>query len=264
MAGECVLRLSSLRANPIWLACADFPAARRTRLPAAALLASATLALSGCSVITSRLPSFSSVDPGTGTSASKRVAGLYDTIPRGGGRYKVGDPYQVSGRWYVPREEPDYDRVGVASWYGEDFHGRYTANGEVYDMRALTAAHQTLPMPSYAYVTNLNNGRTILVRINDRGPFVNDRIIDLSQASAHALGYRQHGLAKVRVRYAGPAPLNGDDARERAYLAGLDGGPRRPEPAQRQSSLWGLGSPQQAAPAAGWSPLDYRSARPLR
>ncbi len=139
-------------------------------------------------------------------------------IPKGGGIYKVGAPYQIAGRWYMPREEPTYDRTGIASWYGDDFHGRKTANGEIYDMRALSAAHPTLPLPSYVWVTSLNNNRTVLVRVNDRGPYAHDRVIDLSKASAHALGFEGQGLARVRVRYAGPAPLNGDDRREQAYL----------------------------------------------
>jgi rare lipoprotein A len=154
-----------------------------------------------------------------GVSASRRVAGHSERIEKGGGVYKVGAPYQVGGRWYNPREQPDYDRIGVASWYGSDFHGRHTANGEVFDMHALTAAHPTLPLPSYAYVTNLSNNRTILVRVNDRGPYVGERMIDLSKASAHALGLMSGGTGRVRVRYAGPAPLDGDDSRERRFLA---------------------------------------------
>ncbi len=154
-----------------------------------------------------------------GVSASRRVAGHNERIPKGGGRYKVGDPYQVGGRWYNPREQPDYDRVGVASWYGSDFHGRHTANGEIFDMHALTAAHPTLPMPSYAYVTNISNDRTILVRINDRGPYVGERMIDLSKESARSLGLLSGGTGRVRVRYAGPAPLDGNDRRERQFLA---------------------------------------------
>lgn len=154
-----------------------------------------------------------------GVSASRRVAGAGERIPKGGGHYKVGQPYQVGGRWYHPREQPGYDRVGIASWYGSDFHGRKTANGEIFDMHALTAAHPTLPMPSYAYVTNPSNGRTILVRINDRGPYVGERMIDLSRRSAHELGLLSGGTGRVRVQYAGPAPLNGDDSRERHFLA---------------------------------------------
>lgn len=150
---------------------------------------------------------------------SPRVVQEGRAVPRGGGTYKIGSPYQVKGQWFTPREEPGYDQQGIASWYGADFHGRKTANGEIYDMNALTAAHPTLPIPSYAYVTNLETGRTLLVRINDRGPYVADRVIDLSRQSATLLGYRDRGTARVRVRYAGPAPLNGDERREQQYLA---------------------------------------------
>lgn len=164
-------------------------------------------------------------DAKTGVSASPRVytarRGRQQrrSVPKGGGGYKLGKPYKVSGRWYVPKHQPGYDRTGIASWYGDDFHGRKTANGEIYDMNALTAAHPTLPLPSYVYVTNLGNGRTILVRVNDRGPYARGRIIDMSRAAATALGYHGKGLARVRVRYAGPAPLHGSDRRERRFLA---------------------------------------------
>ena len=113
-------------------------------------------------------------------SAPARASPTDASIAKGGGIYKVGRPYHVAGRWYHPRENPNYDRVGTASWYGTAFHGRRTSNGEIYDMYALTAGHPTLPMPSYAYVTNLQNGRTVLVRVNDRGPYAKDRLIDLS------------------------------------------------------------------------------------
>ncbi len=129
-------------------------------------------------------------------------------IPEGGGRYFVGKPYQVAGRWYTPKVQPGYDKVGEASWYGEAFHARRTSNGEYFDMNDFTAAHPTLPLPSYAKVTNLNNGREIIVRINDRGPFVGTRLIDLSKRSADALGYRNRGKAKVRVQWIANAPLN--------------------------------------------------------
>ena len=155
----------------------------------------------------------------SGTNLSKRVVPFGQPVPKGGGRYKVGDPYKINGRWYHPREDRTYDRVGTASWYGELFHGRYTANGEVYDMDALSAAHPTLPMPVYARVTNLQNDRAIVVRINDRGPYAHDRVIDLSRRSAHLLGFRKNGTARVRVQYLGPAPLNGDDSYERQVLA---------------------------------------------
>lgn len=135
------------------------------------------------------------------------------------GVYKIGKPYTVRGRTYVPKEDPDYNEVGLASWYGADFHGRKTANGEMFDMHALTAAHKTLPLPSYAYVRNEANGRTIMVRINNRGPFAGDRIIDLSKQAAHLLGFSGRGLATVRVTYVGKAPLDGEDHAERAFLA---------------------------------------------
>lgn len=156
--------------------------------------------------------------------------------------YKVGAPYRIGTQWYFPHEDPSYDRVGVASWYGADFHGRLTANGETYNMEALTAAHTTLPLPSYVYVTNETNGRTILVRVNDRGPYVGGRLIDLSHAAARALGTERQGTATVRVRYAGRAPLDGDTSRERAFLAQQPW--YRPAVAQSESgwtSRWSLG-----------------------
>lgn len=117
------------------------------------------------------------------------------------GRYKVGLPYKVGGRWYRPAYDPGYDRVGVASWYGQEFDGLPTANGEVFDKDRITAAHPTLPLPSLVRVTNLDNGRAIQLRVNDRGPFVGDRLIDLSQAAARRLGYEGQGLARVRVQF---------------------------------------------------------------
>jgi rare lipoprotein A len=114
--------------------------------------------------------------------------------------YKVGNPYQVNGVWYYPAVDYNYDQTGIASWYGPGFVGHATANGEEYDQDALTAAHKTLPMPSLVRVTNLENGRQIQIRINDRGPFVNDRIIDLSRRGAQLLGMVNNGTAKVRVQ----------------------------------------------------------------
>jgi rare lipoprotein A len=129
-------------------------------------------------------------------------------LPKGGGRYQLGEPYEVAGVWFYPQEEPAYDKMGVASWYGPQFHRRMTSNGEWFDMDYLSAAHPTLPLPSYAKVTSLETGKEIVVRVNDRGPFVADRIIDLSRKSAEALGFRNKGTAEVRVQYIGPAPLN--------------------------------------------------------
>ncbi len=165
------------------------------------ILLAISLALGGCSSDNpKKLDPFAGVGspyyPGTGE------------IPAGGGRYHVGEPYQVAGRWFTPKEQPNYDKSGPASWYGEAFHRRMTSNGEWFDMNDLTAAHPTLPLPSYAKITNLENGATVIVRINDRGPFVGPRIIDLSKQTAIALGFLRQGKTDVRVQYIGPAPLD--------------------------------------------------------
>lgn len=119
-------------------------------------------------------------------------------------KVKIGNPYEIGGVTYYPREDPYYDVTGMASWYGEQFHGRDTANGEVFDMNALSAAHKTLPMPSYVRVTNLSNGRTLVLRVNDRGPFVKNRIIDLSRRAAQLLGFEEKGVERVRVQVVNP------------------------------------------------------------
>jgi rare lipoprotein A len=135
--------------------------------------------------------------------------------------YKVGQPYQVAGRWYQPRVDKAYDEIGIASWYGDAFHGKLTANGEIFDKSRLSAAHKTLPMPILVEVENLENGRRAVLRLNDRGPFVDDRLIDLSHAAADELGFTQKGLARVRVRYVAEAALYA--------LAEKRGGRRQPE-----------------------------------
>ncbi|WP_231680963.1 septal ring lytic transglycosylase RlpA family protein [Brevundimonas sp. AAP58] len=122
-------------------------------------------------------------------------------------------PYQIRGRWYRPEEQPNYDETGLASWYGEQFHGRPTATGERFDMHALTAAHKTLPLPGLVEVTNLANGRRVVLRVNDRGPFVDGRIIDLSRGAAEALDLLGRGVGEVRVRYLGRAPRLGGGQR---------------------------------------------------
>ena len=116
-----------------------------------------------------------------------------------GSSYKIGKPYKIRGQWYYPAEDYGYSEVGTASWYGEDFHAKYTANGEVYNMHTLTAAHRTLPLPSIVRVTNLENGRSLVLRVNDRGPFAKNRIIDISKRGAQLLGFQNKGTAKVRV-----------------------------------------------------------------
>ena len=155
-----------------------------------------------------------SVDPKYGVSASQRVVEPGQPVPKGGGVYRVGKPYVVAGRTYTPEENINYSETGVASWYGNDFHGRYTANGEVYDMNSISAAHPTLPLPSYVRVTNLKNNKSIVVRVNDRGPYAHDRLIDLSVRTAQLLGFHGHGLARVKVDYVGRAPLAGSDDRK--------------------------------------------------
>ena len=147
-----------------------------------------------------------------GVRASPRVA-YGRSVPKGGGQYMLGNPYRVAGRTYVPRYNPHYSAVGYASWYGSNFHGRRTANGEVYDMADLTAAHPTMPLPSYARVTNLANGRSVVVRVNDRGPYSRNRLIDVSSTVASILDFKRKGTARVQVDYVGPARLDGLDRR---------------------------------------------------
>ncbi len=149
-----------------------------------------------------------------GVSSSPRVVAEGESVPRGGGVYRVGRPYRVAGRTYTPFEKREgHTEAGIASWYGRQFHGRLTANGEVYDMNSLSAAHRTMPMPSYARVTNLANGHSLIVRVNDRGPFHGNRVIDLSHRASNLLNFRGQGLARVRVEYVGRAPIEGSDDR---------------------------------------------------
>lgn len=157
----------------------------------AAILAST--ALSGCGTSSSNPSSESR----TGVSSSPYTKGNYPGI------LKIGNPYDIAGRTYFPSYQPDYVEEGVASWYGPGFHGRATANGERFDQDALTAAHRTLPLPSMVRVTNLENGRTATLKVNDRGPFAKDRIIDLSKRAAMDLGVIANGTARVRVEYLG-------------------------------------------------------------
>jgi rare lipoprotein A len=161
---------------------------------------------------------------------SERVVADGQPVPKGGGGYKVGQPYTINGKTYYPSENPSYRAEGIASWYGPDFHGRLTANGEVFDMHGISAAHPTMPIPSYARVTNLDNGRSIIVRVNDRGPYARNRIIDVSIGAANALGFYGDGLAHVRVEYVGRAPLEGSD--DRVLLATLRDGRPAQVPAQ--------------------------------
>lgn len=150
----------------------------------------------------------------SGVEPVERVVGPNDPVTPGGGRYQVGKAYSVGGRTYVPREDPNYDSVGFASWYGGEYHhGTRTANGEVYDRTTISAAHPTMPLPSYARVTNLRTGRSLVVRVNDRGPYAADRLIDMSEKTAELLDMKRTGVDKVRVQYIGRAGLGGSDTR---------------------------------------------------
>jgi rare lipoprotein A len=160
---------------------------------------------------------------------SPRVVAESEPVPKGGGGYKVGQPYTINGQTYTPTDNPSYRAEGIASWYGPDFHGRLTANGEIFDMHGISAAHPTMPIPSYARVTNLDNGKSLIVRVNDRGPYARNRIIDVSIGAANALGFYGEGLARVRVEYVARAPVEGSD--DRALLATLREGRPAPAPA---------------------------------
>jgi rare lipoprotein A len=159
------------------------------------------------------------------------LAGCSSSAPQG--VYKLGQPYQIQGRWYYPEFDPEYDRVGVASWYGEPFHGRATANGERFDRGIVTAAHPTLPLPSLARVVNLTNNRELVVRVNDRGPFVGDRLIDLSQEAARQLGFERDGLAQVRVQFVRLADARGEPPQPTPRRARTPLPERLPEPPAR-------------------------------
>jgi len=178
------------------------------------------------------------------------------------GQYKIGEPYEIAGVWYYPKEEPDYDRTGIASWYGQPFHGRATASGETFDMNRLSAAHKTLPLPTIVTVTNLENGRSLRLRVNDRGPFVHGRIVDVSRRAAQLLGFERRGTARVRVRVAGASPGGFILAKpetpeaERTAVAAV---PREPVSSERLPPPAGAAAPR---PEAEEAPLPVATAPP--
>lgn len=237
------------------------------------------VALAGCNSLSSTGSSSSSLGPGggdgindaaLGVAASPRVTDQQVDLPRGGGRAQVGRPYRIAGKLYTPREDPNYDRTGVASWYGDAFHGRLTANGEVYDMHTLSAAHPTLPLPSYVRVTNLSNNRSVMVRVNDRGPFSDNRIIDLSKRAADVLDMRNDGVARVRVEYESSAPLHGQDVAWLEASATVNGVPmnggdpnlmlaRAPVPAPTPATAPGTAPAQAAFVATTTAPVPAQS-----
>jgi rare lipoprotein A len=195
------------------------------------LMARGAVAVAACLVLANCASSgkfAGRVDPKYGVSSSPRVVEFGEPVPKGGGTYRVGKPYTVAGRVYVPEEDVNYREEGLASWYGDDFHGRLTANGEIFDMGSLTAAHPTLPMPCYARVTNLTNGKSLIVRVNDRGPYHGNRLIDVSNKAAELLEFKGNGVARVRVEYVGRAPLEGSD--DRQLMATLRTGVPAPSP----------------------------------
>ncbi len=207
----------------------------RTTLPRPARLALRLLAVSGVALATANCATQpqqklagggNGIDPKYGVKASPRLYNEGDVIPKGGGRRYTGKPYVVAGQTYVPKEDPrGYVREGLASWYGSAFHGRMTANGEVFDRHSIAAAHPTLPLPSYARVTNLDNGYSMVVRVNDRGPYHAGRVMDVSEEAAGALGFHRQGTAHVRVEYVGKASVAGSDDRKLLASLRTDGRP---------------------------------------
>lgn len=175
------------------------------------------------------------------------AAGCSSMAPVPGGeqaRYKIGNPYEVGGVRYFPKEDYTYAETGIASWYGPKFHGKPTANGEIFDMNAVSAAHKTLPLPSVVRVTNIDNGRVLKMRVNDRGPFVPGRIIDLSRRAADLIGMRRKGTARVRVE------ILADESRRLKQLAQAGHLPLLPEapPSTREAALAGVSGPSSDTP----------------
>lgn len=214
--------------------------ARPARSIALVLMAGASLAACATPKFAARLP----------TSPEATPPGA------AGAHYKVGKPYQVGGIWYVPREQPDYDETGIASWYGPGFHMKATANGETFDSALVSAAHTTLPLPSWVEVTNLENGRKMEIRVNDRGPFVAGRIIDLSQEAARQMGFEQKGTARVRVRYLGPAQLPASGLQYAANRRSPAPAPASAMAAPAMAAMTPIANPAPAAPATAediWS-----------
>jgi rare lipoprotein A len=195
------------------------------------------------------------LDDGPGTSPPADIDGIPDAMPRSEPLHRgTGRPYVVMGRSYTPMTAlRPYRARGVASWYGRRYHGKPTASGEIYNMYGMTAAHTTLPIPSYARVTNVANGRSVVVRINDRGPFVDNRLIDLSYTAAHKLGVLGGGSAMVEVETIIPGAAG-------ALLA--DSPP--PAGAQPRAPVVSAGAPEPATPAPVIAPPDPASPPPPR
>jgi len=234
----------------------------RGRISAAVGRFAPICACAGLCLILANCSNSTRIDPRYGVAASPRVVADGEPVPKGGGVYRVGEPYVIAGRTYVPEENPRYRATGLASWYGDDFHARLTANGEVFDLNGISAAHPTLPLPCYARVTNLSNGRSLIVRVNDRGPYAANRIIDVSRRAAHLLGFTVRGTAWVRVEYVGRAPIEGSD--DRVLEATLRQGTPAPAPSDTRLAAGLPSFPQQPPPvvrerfasAASYDALD--------
>ena len=208
-------------------------AVRLRRLTALAVAAMAALALAGCAETEFLV-----------NTAKRTQQEPVPQQPSAVGRYKIGTPYQIEGNWYYPAEEYDYRETGIASWYGPGFHGRSTANGESYDQNALTAAHRTLPMPSVVRVTNLENGRSIVLTVNDRGPFARGRIIDVSRRAAQLLAFERNGTAKVKVEIL-------PDESQQIKLAALNSPEGRREQMQVAAAPRGIVASEPLPPVTG-------------
>jgi rare lipoprotein A len=220
----------------------------------AGLAGSAALGLGGCAEQPQRLAYAHSMEYFPSSiycPASPRVVADGEPVPRGGGMYMLGKPYTVAGLTYYPSEK-HYAAIGLASWYGDAFHGRRTANGEVYDRDSISAAHPTLPLPSYARVTNLRNHYSMIVRVNDRGPFAANRIMDVSRKTAEALDFCQRGTTRVKIEYIGTASLAGSNDEKLLATLRLDG----------PASLAGWQGRDRATVAANAPPLAATEAQP--
>lgn len=191
---------------------------------------------------------------------SPRVVAYGEPVPRGGGFYMVGKPYSVAGQMFFPTEK-QRATIGLASWYGEAFHGRRTANGEVYDCDAITAAHPTMPLPSYARITNLANRHSLIVRVNDRGPFHPNRVMDVSRKTAEVLDFHGTGTTRVKIEYIGPAGLAGSDDIKLLATLRTDG-PAVFASKDRASSDLELASSTSVDPASALLPVGIEAPTP--
>jgi rare lipoprotein A len=206
-------------------------------------LAIAALVLANCSQTPERVAGKSGMDPKYGVVASPRVVEEGQTVPKGGGRDMIGKPYTIAGKRYAPYDKPvGYKIAGTASWYGAAFHGRRTANGEIFDRHALMAAHPTMPLPSYARVTNQRNQNSIIVRVNDRGPYHGGRVLDISEKAAQLLEFKHMGTAPITVEYLGRAEIVGSDDRKLLATLRTDGNPA-PFPGTTGRTLLASASP---------------------